>query len=581
MGIFTSCDVFKTTNDFDLDSERITEIIKASTDSIKIPDYFPDTDVRKHLHQEFKEFYEQREYKLAWVNFDEPSSQVEELLETIDEAYWDGLEPESYKIGEVEKLLQEVFEIESRKERRKRLKAKKSKNEEIANEAKQQDTVKLANLVRLDFLLTSSYLTYASHLLSGKIHPDENEAWFPTRKEKDLAPYLNQALSEKKVSTSLQELTPKHPYYQKLKAALAQYYQISEEDEWPVISPSKGLKPGSEDIVVAAIKRRLASTGDFDKRKVNNKDSTHFNDDLTEAVKKFQSRNGIDVDGKIGNATLKAINIPIEERIDQIKLNMERMRWLPDSFGSKFILVNIPDYMLKIYNGDKIDLEMKVIVGKAYNATPIFSDEMEYISFSPTWTVPKSIGVEEMLPKLQEDPDYLSKNNYMLYDSWEKDAEPIDPRDVKWKDIDEENFNFKIVQSPGKGNALGSVKFMFPNKFDIYLHDTPTGHLFDRRERSFSHGCIRVEKPIDLAEYLLKDTEGWNREKIVEAMNQEEPEDVKLFEKFPVHLVYWTAWVDDNDVLNFRDDIYLRDKNQIKEMENKEKQMVLTKKQNK
>ncbi|MDQ3392585.1 MAG: L,D-transpeptidase family protein [Bacteroidota bacterium] len=580
-GLMTSCDIFKSpADDFDLESKKILEIINASSDTITTPDYFPDKDVRKTLVKEFGEFYKLRDYKLAWVNFDEPSPQVEDLLEAIDIAHIEGLEPDNYKVAEVENLLQEVYKIESRKERRKRLKARKSKNEEIANEAKQQDTVKLYNLVRLDFLLTSSYLTYASHLLSGKINPDEKEAWFPAKREKDFAPYLNEALSKNNVKSSLMELVPKHKQYKKLKEALAQYQKISEKEDWSSIAPKKEVKTGSSDVVIPLLRRRLASTGDLEERKINGKDSAIFNTDLVEALKGFQARHGLEENGKLDQATLKAVNIPISERLAQLKLNLERMRWLPDSFGNKYILVNIPEYMLRIYNGDNVDMEMKVIVGKIVNATPIFSDLMEYIVFSPTWTVPKSIGVEEMLPKLKEDPEYLTKKNFKLYDSWEKDAEPINPQDIKWEDVEEENFNFRIVENPGKGNALGSVKFMFPNDLDIYLHDTPAGHLFDRKERSFSHGCIRVEKPSELAEYLLHDNKEWDKEKIKEAMAQEEPENVKLTEKVSVHLVYWTAWVNDNDKINFRDDIYMLDRNQLKQIENKEKQMVISKNQN-
>lgn len=570
-----SCDSFRTPADnFDLDSQKVSQIIQSSTDSIQIPEFFPDKDVRKYLYQEFKDLYEQRDYKLAWVNFNEPHPVVEELLEAIDEAGKEGLEPENYKVAEVEELMQEIFKIESKKDKRKRLKEKNSKNEEVANAAKEQDTLRLKNLVKLDFLLTSSYLTYASHLLSGKIHPDEKEIWFPSRRKKELAPYLNEALAGREIKNSLLELAPAHDEYNQMKEALARYRKIAEEGAWPELSPVKDLKPGDTNEVVLNLKKRLAFTEDVDSGLPSASDSLVFNEPLIAGLIKFQKRHGMEETGKLDEASWKMLNISLEDRIDQIKLNMERMRWLPETFGDKYILVNIPEFKMRIYENSKIAMEMKVIVGKTYNATPIFSDTMEYIDFSPTWTVPRSIAIEEMLPRIKEDPDYLTKRNFKLYDSWEKDAEPIDPHDVKWKKVDEENFNFRIVENPGDANSLGRVKFMFPNDFDIYLHDTPAGHLFNQRERSFSHGCIRVEKPAELAQYLLQDLKEWDEEKIKEAMTLDEPETVRLPEKIPVHLVYWTAWVDDQGILNFREDIYRQDQEQIRELEEKEKLLL-------
>lgn len=567
----TSCDLFKNPKDkFDLQSERVTQIIKAQNDSIEIPKFFPDKDVRAPLHKEFNTFYEKREYGLAWLDFEEPSDQVTDLLEAIDEADEEGLDPESYKVAEIEKLLKEVYKIESRKERRKRITAKRSKNEEVAKEAKMQDTLKLHNLVKLDFLLTSAYLTYASHLLSGKILPNESESWFPERRKKDLAPHLDTALTQKNIKESLKDLLPKHIAYRKLRDVLHDFNGLS-EDDWTVITPTNGIKEGDKDNEVFKLKKRLVLSKDLDEKNLESKDSSLFNGSVTKALISFQARHGLEESGKLDEKTLGAINVPLKERKDQIKLNMERMRWLPDEFGERYLLVNIPEFKFRIYEQEKVVMEMRVIVGKTFNATPIFSDEMEYIDFSPTWTVPKSIAVEEMLPKLIEDPEFLTRNNFTLYESWEKDAEPIEPEDVKWKKVSEEDFNYRIVQNPGEGNALGAVKFMFPNNLDIYLHDTPTGHLFDRRERNFSHGCIRVEKPVDLAEYLLKDNANWDREKINEAMKQDEPQQVVLSEKLPIHLVYWTTWIDDSGRLNFRDDIYQHDKSQMREQHKKKR----------
>lgn len=569
--LFSAC---SSKTKFDLESEKVAEIIQISSDSIQVKQYFPDQDVRSYLHQEFDDFYASREYQLAWVSFDEPLSESQQLLAAIDKAGEEGLEPESYRVSEIEDLMLELFQKETKKERRKKNRARVSKDEEIFKEANEQDTVRLHKLVKLDFLLTSTYLTYASHLLSGKIDPNEEEAWFTEPRKKDLSAHLADALQKNNIEESLTRLIPKHKNYQLLKEALALYRNIADSGFWKPLPQEVGWEPGDKGDGIVQLKSRLVASGDLQEKALDSGELTAFDDTLMESLQNFQTRHGLEASGELNKETMAALNVPVEEVISQIKLNMERMRWLPDEFGEDYLLVNIPDYSLKIYEKGEKTMEMKVIVGEDYTATPVFSDTMEYIVFSPTWTVPVSIASEEMLPMIQEDIDYLEKNNLTVYENWNESAEPLDPKKVKWDKIEKEEFNFRVVEAPGNANSLGRVKFMFPNNLAIYLHDTPAGHLFQRSERNFSHGCIRVEKPVELASYLLEGSGNWPTEKIAEAMQQEEPEQVNLEKKLPVHLVYWTAWVDENGKLNFREDIYDHDQKQKNALELKEKKLL-------
>ncbi len=557
---------------FDIQSEKVTEIIKESSAAIQVKEYFPDSDVREELHHEFEAFYADRGYSLAWLSFDEPLEQTDQLLKAMSEAHKEGLDPNSYRIVEIEELRDNLFKEKSRKEARQENKARVSKNETIATEAKAQDTLRLNNLARLDFLLTSTYLTYASHLLNGKINPGEKEEWFSKPREADFSAHLADAIQAKNIEASLMDLVPKNKAYAQLKQSLATYREIPAES-WKALHGQVDLKAGDRGSEVLTLKKRLVATGDLDAALITSADSIVFTPGLVDALKKYQVRHGLEENGKLNPQTLGSLTVLLQARMEQIMLNMERMRWLPDNFGEKYVLVNIPDYRLKLVEGEKTTLEMKVIVGKEYNATPIFSDTMEYVVFSPTWTVPLSIASEEMLPKIKKDPNYLQKNNLTIYDGWDKDAAPLDPKKVDWKKIDAEEFNYKIVEAPGRANSLGRIKFMFPNSLAIYLHDTPAGHLFERSDRSFSHGCIRVEKPVALAEYLLKD-KGWDEPKIQEAMQQEEPEEVLLSEKLPVHLVYWTAWVGEDGSLQFREDIYKHDQKQQRARDVKDKELL-------
>ncbi len=536
--------------EYDEITQAIRQTSKELTENPKNLDQFlVNANLKKNLRNDLSNFYVQREHELAWITLADISSQAKSLLDQVRKAHEHGLDSTLYHLDEVNVLYDTLY-----------------KNPIAEGQLAE-------HYLKLDYTFTAVYLSYASHLSGGVIDPEVADSnWVNYRKDIQWDEYLQQALEKKDVASSLEQLVPKNPQYALLQEKLAEFRALAEQDKIPDTVPdAASVKPGESSEVVGLVKKRLIFWGDLDEDHADSENINVYDEALEEAIAKFQARHGILEDGKVGPATISMLNNSVQSRIDQISLNMERLRWLPEELGSHYVWVNIPDYQVKIFDDGKEELSMKVIVGERMNATPIFSDTMEFLVFSPTWTVPKSISVEEMLPKIKEDKNYFKDRDLLLYENWSPGAKEIDPSDIKWKKIDKEDFEFKIVEKPGKGNALGSVKFMFPNSEAIYLHDTPTDHLFDETERGFSHGCIRVEKPKELAEYLLQENgeEKWDIEKITEFMELDTPTTVTLKKKLPVHIVYHSAWVDDESKIHFRKDIYYHDRAQKKAIEKK------------
>jgi murein L,D-transpeptidase YcbB/YkuD len=534
-----------------LDRDEVSQAILTVIDSMDVKQYFPDKDVRKPLYDEFINFYKARDYRLAWVDGGKSQEQAEQLLEAIRKAPEDGLDSSSYRLQELLAMQNEIFGGKTEKE---------------------QSPERIEKLVRLDFYMTSAYLTYASHLLAGRVDPAKLDTnWIATPRKIALAQHLEKAIGQEKIVESLQELVPKEPQYEKLKQFLAHYKAIAQSGGWPVVTEGKLLEKGSKGERVYLLRQRLVITGDLDTSSQTSVPEL-FDEALAAAVYNFQERNGYEPDGKVGAQTLQMMNVPVENRIDQIILNMERVRWQPETFGENYLWVNVPSYELKVYEKGSNVMQMKIIVGKEYTSTPIFSDTIEFIVFSPDWTVPLSIAREEILPKLVENKDYLQGQNMVMFASWDvDDSTTIDPRSIKWKDVQSDTFNYRIVQIPGPNNPLGQIKFMFPNKLHIYLHDTPSTWLFNKDKRSFSHGCIRVEQPAALARYLLKNK--IDETEIEKRMSQPQPDTVMLPKKMPLKIVYHTAMVDEKGRINFREDIYGHDKKQLTAIEKKERVM--------
>lgn len=412
-------------------------------------------------------------------------------------------------------------------------------------------------LADTDILLTRSFLKHAMHLHSGLIDPARLPSdWHLNPRRADLVKLLEQALASRDVAGALTSLEPAHPGYAALRTLLERYREIAGEGGWRGVPPGMTLRRGSAGERVRLLRERLAAEGDLDRSLAG---GVTFDAALVAAVRRFQARHGLDPSGVVGERDRVELDVPVEARILQITLNLERWRWLPARLGERHLLVNIPGFTLEAREADRAALAMRVVVGRELSRTPMFSDSITYLVFNPVWELPIEIAKNEVLPAIQNDPEYLAKNQLRLYERHGRGKREVDPAKVDWKKITPEEFGFAVKQDPGPGNSIGHVKFMCPNQFAVYLHDTPAASLFTATERDYSHGCVRVERPLELALYLLRGKAGWDSARIVAAFDTLKNKVVQLPEPVPVHLLYWTAWVDDRGVAQFRRDVYAVD----------------------
>ncbi|MFA6247627.1 MAG: L,D-transpeptidase family protein [Mucilaginibacter sp.] len=390
--------------------------------------------------------------------------------------------------------------------------------------------------IAVELMLTGQYFNYAKNAWGGaEAEKAKDIGWYLPRKKLSYTDLLAHNL--KSDAASIEQVAV-IPQYMMLKKALNHYQQV-EKTEPDILLPSKGplsmLSPGDTSALLVQLKNRLRQLGDSTVNFSNVYDTLLIN-----AVMHFKDRHGLKPDGKINSPFLKQLNVPLHQRINQIIVNLERMRWIPaDDHGGEFLLVNIPEFKLHYYINNSPEWACSVVVGKSMTKTVIFSGHLQYIVFSPYWYIPPSIIQKEIKPGIARNPNYLANHH------------------MEWN-------GGNVRQLPGKENSLGLVKFIFPNSNNIYLHDTPSKSLFNEDVRAFSHGCIRVEKPEELAELLLKQNPAWTPQKIRAAMNRGVEQSVVLKQKIPVYIGYFTAFVDHNGALNFRDDIYQRDEPLLK-----------------
>ena len=382
--------------------------------------------------------------------------------------------------------------------------------------------------VATEIMLTAQYFLYANKVWGGidqKLVTAMD--WYLPRKKASYNQLLDSLISGKNIL----DAAPVYRQYALLKDQLKKYREILSAGGFPqIITDKKTYKKGDSSAVIDSIRKALFLTGDL----TNNNNSNIFDDELESGIKNFQARIGDQQDGAAGPFVLKELKVPVEKRIQQIVVNMERSRWVPVNITGNYVVINIPEYRLHVYENDSLAWSMKVVVGAAAHKTVIFNGNIKYIVFSPYWNVPTSILRKEVLPGIKRNPNYLASHN------------------MEW------NGN-SVRQKPGPKNSLGLVKFLFPNSHDIYLHDTPSKSLFGESSRAFSHGCIRLAEPQRFAEYLLRNDSSWNTQKIVEAMNSGKEKYVTLKDPVPVFIAYFTAWVDRQGKLNFRNDVYGRD----------------------
>lgn len=409
----------------------------------------------------------------------------------------------------------------------------------------------------IDILLTDAYLLYASHLLNGKTHPETVDSqWKALRREGNAVELLEKSLENGNIAQSLKSLRPMHPGYGGLVKTLKKYREIAQQGGWNTLLEGPTLKAGMVDSIrVPLLIKRLQISSDLTTQPA---DIYTYSTDLGAAVTHFQQRHGLATDGNLGKMTTAALNVPVARRIDQIEVNMERYRWLSQDLGRHHAIVNIADFQMYISLDDSITYREKVIVGKLFRKTPVFSGNMTYMVLNPTWTVPKTILINDILPALQKDPAYLVIKSMKAFDLRVSTTEPVDPTSVDWSQFSKTNFPFMIRQEPGDLNALGQVKFMFPNGFDVYVHDTPNRELFKETQRLFSSGCIRLNKPMSLVAYYIKNDPVWDMTKINEVIASGKTQTISLKEAMPIHLLYLTAW-SENGIVHFRQDVYQRD----------------------
>lgn len=481
-------------------------------------------------------FYERRLYRPAWSDTRGPTHVADDLVAALRDADLEGLRGEDYHLGSIEAVLAAV------------------RADDKSGPALAPD-----RWAELDLLLTDAFLVYGAHLLAGRVNPETlRPVWASNRRTADIAAMLEAALLSGDVAATLQTLIPRQPGYRRLREALWRYRAAAPAaGGWPTIAEGATLRRGDRGAGVSALRERLRLEADL--IPVAQPDSDRFDDAVEQAVKRFQRRHGIREDGIVSAATRAALNVPLQRRVAQLELNLERWRWLPEDLGRRHIIVNIAAFELQVVEEDSVVLDMRVVVGRPYNRTPLLSDTMRYLVLNPYWHVPRSIAASEMVPKVRRDPSYLARLRMRVFPSHGPAAGEVDPTTVDWSALTVRNFPFWLRQDPGPLNALGRIKFMFLNKYNVYLHDTPAGPLFEAPQRDFSHGCIRIQRPIELAEYVLGQDPRWNRGAILTALDVAVDRTVPLPEPVPIHLLYWTAWAEGDGTIQFRPDIHDQD----------------------
>jgi len=469
-------------------------------------------------------FYENRVYAPAWFNNDAFSNNGYVLLNYIRQVDQHGLQPNDYHLYLIEKYLGKMLS-----------------DTLMDNE----------DMMKLDVLLSDAFMLLGSHLYYGKVNPEKEGAnWKMQRKEPDLRfdLKLEKALAENDVANELNMLAPQYRSYWMMKNELS-FFLVLDDQSWPAIKSDLALKPGESNPLLPIIRQRLIKL----RYQLSDSTSTTFDVEFEKQLKMFQKDWGLNTDGVIGKTTLEVLNNMPCNLINQLKVNMERFRWLPVQVTEKHIIVNIANFELDLIEGTDTLISMRAIVGKECRKTPVFNDQMTYIVFNPSWTVPPTILREDVVPQLLRGPEYLEKNNMKLL---RNDGSELAYNDIDWSKISIDNFPYLVRQNPGSGNALGRVKFMFPNADNVYIHDTPSRGYFARDDRAMSSGCVRVEKPFDLAVLLLSDNPDWLPTHIHDAMQQDNEEAVRLKNPVDVELIYLTAWTDGDDRIQFRKDVY-------------------------
>lgn len=475
------------------------------------------------------QFYLERDMEPVWVDGEDPTERAEALLHVLETSTYDGLNPQDYDV----RTIRELFASTTKSE-----------------------------LAELDLRLSLSLMQFLSDLGSGRTEPSAlapDLFVYPQDIDKNKA--IRAAAKAEDIRVFIGGYRPRQVDYWRLKGVLANYRAMARTGGWPMIDSGPTLRMGDRSPRVRQLRARLIRGGDLARPADGSApaDPELYDRTLADAVRAFQERHGLDQDGHAGPNTLNALNVSIQQRIDQLVLNLERRRWMADHLPSRYIHVNLADFHLELIDGGEVVFDTPVVIGSHYNKTPVFSADLTYLVINPYWYVPKSIARRVILPKVKTDPDYLERNGFDVFESWRRNAGRLDPEQVNWTVIEPGDLGYKLRQRPGPKNALGRLKFMLPNEFNIYLHDTPDRTHFAESQRSFSNGCVRIADPEGLADAVLKGQSGWTLEQIQEAIREGDRAQINLDTALPVQISYLTAWVDRENRIHFRNDVYDRD----------------------
>jgi murein L,D-transpeptidase YcbB/YkuD len=513
-------------------SNPLTEAIREQVDNLR---YERLHDVRGSpivLPDGVARYYESEQFQPHWQD----AGRLDQLVAAIADLEDDGLNPSDYHIEALQTFRSDL------------------RGGQVLPPAEQAD---------LEMIATDAMMLGLSHLYFGKVNPEKlSPEWNFSARPLDRAQAFErfrQAVADGRIREAFDQARPQNAWYQRARARLRDYRHLQAEGGWSPISSGPTLKSGMSDPRVPALRYRLRLTKDLagDLAPPLPPYDTTFDAELEAAVRHFQARQGLTADGAVGPGTLTALNVPVAARIDQIRVNLERARWVMHELLGDFVLVDVAGFDVAYFRNDEPIWTSKVIVGRPYRETPIFKSLITYVVFNPTWTIPPGILLKDKLPILRRDPGYLTRNHIRVIDS---SGREVDPRSVDWSRYSGGRLPpYQLRQDPGEENALGLVKIMFPNKYSVYLHDTPTKSLFDRDERTFSSGCIRVQKAFELAELVLNDPEHWNQEAMAAVVASKVTKTVTLQKPVPVLLLYWTAQPTPDGQMSFRSDVYQRD----------------------
>ena len=478
-------------------------------------------------------YYESQQFRAQWRDPARVSQLVDALLDLVN----DGLEPADYHLEALDRYRAELR------------RAKALPADEQAG---------------LEVLATDAMMLGLYHLYLGKVSPEKlssqwNFSSRPVDEERGFAA-LTRALDSGQIRETFQRARPQHVWYQRGRERLREYRALATAGGWPAVPDGPTLKPGMTDPRVATVRSRLEVTKDYIPVAATPGAPLQvdlYDAELEAAVRRFQERHGLTADGAVGPATRAAMNVSVADRIDQMRVNLERARWVLHEVKGDLVLVNVAGFEVAYFRDDEPVWTSKVIVGRPYRETPIFKSLITYVVFNPTWTIPPTILVKDKLPVIKRDPGYLPRNNIRVIDSRGRE---VDPYSVNWSQYGAGRLPpYQLRQDPGEDNALGLVKIMFPNPHMVYLHDTPSKSLFDKDERTFSSGCIRVQKAFELAELVLNDPARWNKETMAEVVATRKMQTVNLSQPVPVLILYWTAQPRPDGQVIFRNDVYGRD----------------------